>query len=114
MAFPGPFPRMWEKLIEAVDKAIYGNGEPGIGECVRDLNKRVGTIETLEKQCRIGDAVELLDDIAERHAREDEDAKKVDADRIARTAEMRKFRYGLLSAVILFALDMLARVFKIF
>lgn len=94
-----------ERKVERIDKAVYGNGEPGISEKIRDHERRIAEAEATERACKINEAMELLEDIGARHAAEDERATKIEIKEV----ELRKFRYGLYSAVFVFVLDIITR-----
>ena len=104
----------FERKLDRVDKAVYGNGELGLGEVVRTLIPRVNAIESTERTCRIHEIADQLNDISTRHADEDKVVEKTEEKKTAGEIETRKFRYGLYTTAFIFALDILARLFKLY
>jgi len=100
----------FDKKLDRVDKAIFGNGKPGIQEQLNSQDKRMQSIENIEKGCKIGEVINVLEDIQERHADEDKAAEECKEAEQKKTDELRKFRYGLISAIVMFVLDVAVRV----
>ena len=98
-----------EAKVGRVDKALYGNGEPGVNEALRTYGRRLAELEQIEANCPIDTLVAFAEDMKERHIREDESEKDKKKALELRDSEQRKFRYGLYTAIAISLLDMLAR-----
>lgn len=107
-----------ESNLEKLNAAVYGNGEPGLKEQVRSVGKivdefktggtpalrdvaeRVKHIEETHAACPVIQLEKTIEDIEDRHAREDEAIKDAKEDRRAANNEGRKFRFALVVFVI--------------
>lgn len=111
--------RMEEKManfdvkLDRVDKAVYGNGKPGIQEQLNICSKRLEEIEIAERACPINDIAALVKDMSERHTKEDEIVEESKEDEKKKKDELRKFRYGIISAIVMLALDIVTRALGI-
>lgn len=94
-----------EKVLDKLFEAIYGNGEPGLKESVRAISGRLGIVENKEDTCPLRKMQPQIDELLRRHEGEDEEKKMA-------AAEMRKFRYTALAAILAFILDFVLRLIK--
>jgi len=68
-----------------MEKAIYGNGEPGIREQLRIHGECIAKVEVVEKGCKIGELASLLEDIEDRHLAEDQTATEKKTSKLSRS-----------------------------
>ena len=88
-----------------LEKAVYGNGAPGIKAKVDELEKRLGGIEGTCKQEQEADIPDRLEAIEYLH-QEQADAKK------AELAEWRKVKWGMVGTAGTVLLDILMHLIK--
>jgi len=79
---------------EELKDAIYGNGKPGLKADITDLQKQMAEVD-------------------ERHTQEEKVAQEKAEAKKAEVAEWRKFRWGILAAVVIAGLDLVLRVFNL-
>ena len=92
-------------VTSRLEKAVYGNGTPGIKAKVDELEKRLGGIEgtcKLEQEADIPDRLEAIETLHKEQA----DAKK------AELAEWRKVKWGLIGTTGTVLLDILMHLVK--
>jgi hypothetical protein len=88
-----------------LEKAVYGNGTPGIKAKVDDLEKRLSGVEgtcKLEQEADIPDRIRVIEDLHKEQA----DAKK------AELAEWRKVKWGLVGTTGTVLVDILMHLVK--
>lgn len=99
--------------VSRIDKAIFGNGTPGLAVRVADLERTVQEIKTFESSCPVNNLVLQLSEVKNRHEREDKVAEDREDDRRMSKTEYRKFRLALAASLIMFSLDLVLRLFKV-
>jgi hypothetical protein len=111
--------RMDEKMaamdakLSRVEKTLFGNGDPGVGEQLRAHDKRLTSIEAFENGCEIKQLLPLIDDMKERHAIEDEKAEKVEQVKIQTQADQRKFYIAIGTVLVTTLIDVVVHLLKL-
>lgn len=100
-----------DKRLERLEKAFYGNGEPGIHEQVSEHERRVTEIEAFEKKCQIETVCDDVDKIKLRHEAEDKTVEKKETAEAARQAEIRKFYFALAATFLAAVIDLIRNLF---
>jgi hypothetical protein len=100
-----------DKRLERLEKAFYGNGEPGIHEQISEHERRVTEIEAFEKKCQIETVCDDVDKIKLRHEAEDKTAEKKETTEAARQAEFRKFYFALAATFLAAVIDLIRNLF---
>jgi len=99
--------------LTRVEKVLFGNGDPGVGEQLRAHDKRIAAVEAVESGCEIKQLLPLIDDMKERHVEEDKKAEKVEQVRIQRGADQRKFYYAIGTVLVTTLLDIAIHLLNI-
>jgi len=86
--------------VQKIQKSLYGNGEPGVNEMLRDLTRRVEEIEQAEDDCPIVDVAADVDEIKKIHEEQKEARQKEEASREKARSDTRKFLYGMITLII--------------
>jgi len=85
---------------QQIQKSLYGNGEPGGSERLRDLARRVGEIEQAEDDCPIVDVAADVDEIKKIHDDEKKAREQEAEARRKAQADTRKFLYGGITLIL--------------
>jgi hypothetical protein len=110
--------RMDEKMttmdakLSRVEKVLFGNGDPGVGEQLRAHDKRITAVEAIENECEIHQLLPFIDDMKERHEAEDKKAEKQEEVQVQRGADQRKFYYAIGMVLVTTILDIIVHMFK--
>jgi hypothetical protein len=99
--------------LSRVEKVLFGNGDPGVGEQLSAHDKRITMVEAVESGCEIKQLPLLIDDMKERHVEEVKKAEKVEQVRIQRGADQRKFYYAIGTVLISALIDILVHLLNI-
>ena len=99
------------KRMDRLEKAFYGNGEPGIHEQVSEHERRVTEIEEFEKKCEIETVCDDIDKIKLRHEAEDKNTEKKGNAEASRQAEFRKFYFALAATFLAAVIDLIRNLF---
>ena len=111
--------RVDEKMITMdakltrVEKILFGNGDPGVGEQLRAHDKRLAGIESFEGACRISEVATMMDDLVERHAKEDSKAEKQEEVTVQRISDQRKFQYAIATVIVTTLIDVAVHLLNI-
>jgi hypothetical protein len=114
-----------EQSLKKLNEAVYGNGEPGIKERIREHEKviaeitsggtqplraaveRIKRLEETHAVCPIVRIDRMVDDIEDRHRLEDEGKKVKEEDQKEARSEQRKFQWTLLMFIITTAVNLI-------
>jgi DNA repair ATPase RecN len=100
-----------EATVKELSKFLYGNGTPGVGEQLRDVNRRLGEIESFERSCPVMNLVSEIDAVRKRHDLEDkveeEIVKEIKEDQEKEEDSARKFRWDTLALAVGLALNLI-------
>lgn len=95
-----------QNKVIRIEEAVFGNGKPGMRNEINSLHtemgeiyKRVDAVESFGGSCPILEVKEVLENIQERHAGEDEEKRKILERKDKETAEFIKFRWALLVSI---------------
>jgi hypothetical protein len=111
--------RMDEKMntmdgkLSRVEKVLFGNGDPGVGEQLRAHDKRLLEVEATENTCAINQILPFIDDMKERHEAEDRKAEKQEQVEVQKGGDQRKFYYALGTVFFTSLIDIVVHLLKI-
>jgi hypothetical protein len=93
-----------ETTVAELRKFLYGNGTPGVGEQLRDVNRRLGEIEKFEAACPVMHLVTEIDGVKKRHDLEDKVVEEIEQeikeDEEKEEDSARKFRWDTLALAV--------------
>jgi len=99
--------------LSRVEKVLFGNGDPGVGEQLRAHDKRLAAIEETENKCEIHQLIPFVDDMKERHEAEDKKEEKQEQVQVQRGVDQRKFYYAIGTVLISALIDILVHLLNI-
>ena len=99
--------------LSRVEKVLFGNGDPGVGEQLRAHDKRLAVIEETENKCEIHQLIPFIDDMKERHEAEDKKEEKQEQVQVQRGVDQRKFYYAIGTVLISTLIDILVHLLHI-
>jgi hypothetical protein len=110
--------RMDEKMtamdgkLTRVEKVLFGNGDPGVGEQLRAHDKRLTEVEATETKCAINQILPFIDDMKERHEKEDATAQKQEQIQVQKVTDQRKFYYAMGTTIVAAVVDIVVHLLK--
>ncbi len=99
--------------LSRVEKVLFGNGDPGMGEQLHAHDNRLAAIEETENKCEIHQLIPFIDDMKERHEAEDKKEEKQEQVQVQRGIDQRKFYYAIGTVLISTLIDILVHLLKI-
>lgn len=107
--------RLMSEKVDRIERAVYGNGDPGLRNRMIAVEERLADLAELQAACPVFSMQASLDEIARRHADEDSQTAALISEKVKNSDEFRKFRWAavgiLLAALISTIFDIVRSLF---